>query len=90
MLVLDFRVEGAMTWAVGYPPSLRSPMYSLLSQNPNGDFYREGHRIKCTESVLRSNGYSSYTLNVSLADDVTTLYDTFYVTILGLPSKPKY
>ncbi|KAH3772240.1 uncharacterized protein LOC127843736 [Dreissena polymorpha] len=105
-----------MTWAVGYPPSLRSPsvdlttsepcfnsftslsvskvegtlVYSLLSQNPNGDFYIHVYRIKCTESVLRSNGYSSYTLNVSVADDVTTLYDTFNVTILGLPSKPKY
>ncbi|KAH3726687.1 hypothetical protein DPMN_052556 [Dreissena polymorpha] len=58
---------------------------SLLSQNPNGSFYRDEDSIKCTASVLKSNGYSSYTLNVSVADNNTTLYDTFTVTILGLP-----
>ncbi|KAH3788306.1 hypothetical protein DPMN_166442 [Dreissena polymorpha] len=61
-------------------------VYSLLSQNPNGNFYNAGYRIKCNETVLRSNGYSSYTLNVSVSDDVTTLYDTFTVTIFGLPT----
>ncbi|XP_052248706.1 protocadherin Fat 4-like [Dreissena polymorpha] len=50
-----------------------------------------GFRIKCTDTVLRSNGYSSYTLNVSVEDVVdddvlTTLYDTFTVTISGLPT----
>ncbi|XP_052268913.1 uncharacterized protein LOC127870325 [Dreissena polymorpha] len=44
------------------------------------------HRVRCNATVLKTNGYSSYTLSVNVTDGITTLYDTFTVLILGLSS----